>query len=87
MRIDSSKWPVHPGPRDYDVGDTVEVAWGTLGLLPGVGSVTTTRLTGGIGMILDVQPTRVMIRFVNGSTWWVGRNDLEKKVVNHVKVE
>jgi len=64
----------------------VEVAWGTLGLLPG-GGATTTRLTGGIGMILDVQPTRVMIRFANGSTWWVGRSNLEKKVVNHVKVE
>jgi len=87
MRIQPVGWYAHSDPRVYSVGDVVEVAWGTRGLAPGPGETLVTRLTGGVGMILEVQSTRVMIRFVNGSTWWVEKRSLEKKVVNVEKVE
>lgn len=87
MRIQPVGWYVHSGPRVYNAGDVVEVAWGTRGLAPGPGETLVTRLTGGVGMILEVQSTRVMIRFVNGSTWWVEKRSLEKRVVNVEKVE
>lgn len=87
MRIQPVGWHVHSEPRVYNVGDVVDVAWGTRGLAPGPGETLVTRLTGGVGMILEVQSTRVMIRFVNGSKWWVEKRSLEKKVVNVEKVE